>query len=273
MNILGIDIGGSGIKASLVNAETGELVGDRVRLDSPDGFLPDDVIIAVTDLVKQFQHNGPVGIGFPTVVIDGVVMTPPIALSVTEWIGYPIAAKLRETTSCETTVINDADAAGTAEMSFGAGRGAKGVTMVFTIGTGIGSALFLDGRLVPNLELGHLFLPGKKKDAEHQASDRARKGKDLTWEKWGDNLNTYFRHIEHLFSPQLIIIGGGVSRKFEKFAPHIQVRAKMIQAGLLNDAGIIGAAMSVPAISVVPATGRKTRTRKLPTDENGTDKK
>lgn len=261
MNVLGIDIGGSGIKAALVNPDTGEILGERQRVDSPEGFLPDDVINGVAELIKQFDHQGPVGVGFPTVVIDGVVMTPPIALTVTEWVGCPIAARLRELTGLETTVVNDADAAGIAEMSFGAGKGENGAVMVFTLGTGIGSAMFVNGRLVPNFELGHLFLAGKKKDAEFQASDRARKQKDLSWAQWGANLNTYFRHIEHIFSPQLIIIGGGVSKKFEKFAPYIQVRARVVQAGLLNDAGIIGSAMSVPAIVARPGKKGKSKAK------------
>ncbi|MFQ5399016.1 MAG: polyphosphate--glucose phosphotransferase [Anaerolineae bacterium] len=248
MVILGIDIGGTGIKGALVDCETGRLAGERLRLPTPAGFQPDEVIATITELIRHFDYDGPVGAGFPAVVIDGRVMTPPTSLSVKGWEAYPVAERISRAAGRRVTVMNDADVAGLAEMRFGAGRGQMGVVMVFTLGTGIGSVLFVDGVMVPNLELGRLYLRNRRKVVEYQAAERARKEKKLSWKAWGKNLNKYFNHIERIFSPRLIIIGGGVSKKHEKFLPYIHVRAGVVPAALRNKAGIIGAALAaVPA--------------------------
>jgi polyphosphate glucokinase len=245
MNVLGIDIGGSGIKGAVVDTDTGELVTERKRFATPQPSKPEAVVKVVTRLVKHFNYQGPIGVGFPAIVIQGVTMS---AANVDNgWIGFPAAEKLAEATGCPVTIRNDADVAALAEMKFGAGQGVMGSVMVFTLGTGIGSAMFVDGKLVPNLELGHVYLPGKKLDAEYQTADRIRTEQNLSWKKWGKRLNTYFDHIEGLFSPELIIIGGGVSKKHEKFLHHIEVRAKVMPAALRNEAGIVGAALTAVA--------------------------
>lgn len=244
MELLGIDIGGSGIKGAIVNAATGELVTERLRLPSPPTFQPDEVVAVVADLVKQFNYDGPIGVGFPAVVMRGRVMTPPTALAFPGWDDVNLAERISAATGHPTTVGNDADVACLAEMYFGAGKGQTGVVMVFTIGTGIGSALFLDGRIVPNFELGRVFLKDSKKTAEQWTSDRVREENGLSWEEWGGRLNQYFNHIELLFWPDVIIIGGGVSKKHAKFFPYIKVRAKLLPAAFRNEAGIVGAAMA-----------------------------
>jgi polyphosphate glucokinase len=245
MEILGIDIGGSGIKGALVDTETGELASDRLRYDTPQPSAPQAVIAVVQQLVQDLNYTGPIGVGFPAIVIQGVTRS---AANVDDgWINYPAALKISEATSCQTIVRNDADVAALAEVKFGAGKGQMGTVMVFTIGTGIGSALFVDGKLVPNMELGHVYLPGHKKDAEFYATDRIRKEKELGWKRWGRRLNAYFQFMEGLFSPELIIIGGGVSKKHDKFLPYIEVQAKVLPAALRNEAGIVGAALTAVA--------------------------
>jgi len=244
MELLGIDIGGSGIKGAIVNAATGELVTERLRLPSPPSFQPDEVVAVVADLVKQFNYDGPIGVGFPAVVMHGRVMTPPTALAFPGWDDVNLAERIGAATGHPTTVGNDADVACLAEMYFGAGKGQTGVVMVFTIGTGIGSALFLDGRIVPNFELGRVFLQDSKRTAEQWTSDRVREEKGLNWEEWGGRLNQYFNHIELLFWPDVIIVGGGVSKKHARFFPYIKVRAKLLPAAFRNEAGIVGAAMA-----------------------------
>lgn len=242
MGVLGIDIGGSGIKGAMVNTETGDLVTERLRIPTPQPSKPGPVAEIIREIAQHFNYQGPMGVGYPGVVVNGVTLT---AANVhNDWIAYPASASLAEVTGCEVVVKNDADVAGIAEMQYGAGHGVKGVVMIFTLGTGIGSAMFVDRRLVPNLELGHLYLKDEKKDAENQASDRIRRNEKLSWKQWGKRLNTYFNHIELLFSPDLIIIGGGVSKKHERFLPHIHVRARVISARLRNEAGIIGAALA-----------------------------
>ncbi len=244
MELLGIDIGGSGIKGAVVNAATGELVTERLRLPAPPEFQPEAVIAIVAELVNQFNYSGPIGVGFPAVVMRGEVMTPPTALAFPGWAGVNLAERIHAATGQPTTVGNDADVACLAEMYFGAGKGEQGVVMVFTIGTGIGSALFIDGRLVPNFELGRVYLRDSKKTAEQWTSDRVRELDGLGWKEWGARLNAYFQHIELLFWPDVIIVGGGVSKKHEKFFPQIQVRAKLLPAAFRNEAGIVGAAMA-----------------------------
>lgn len=253
MQVLGIDFGGSGIKGALVDMETGNLVTDKIRIPTPDPSTPEAVVAVMSQIVRELNYHGPIGVGFPSVVINGLIMS---AANIDKgWVGYAGQKAIATATGCPVTVLNDADAAGMAEMRFGAGRippqeagspapEANEVVMIFTLGTGIGSAMFVNGRLVPNLELGHLYLPGHNQDAEFYASDRIRQEHDMKWKTWGNRLNTYFQHIESLFSPQLIIIGGGVSKKHEKFLPYLQLRAKVIPAQLRNDAGIVGAALA-----------------------------
>ncbi len=244
MELLGIDIGGSGIKGAIVNAATGELVTERLRLPAPSAFQPDEVVATVAQLVNHFDYEGAIGVGFPAVVMRGTVITPPTALAFPGWADVNLAERISQATGCPTTAGNDADVACLAEMYFGAGKGLGGVVMVFTIGTGIGSALFNNGHIVPNTEMGRLFLRDSKKTAEQWASDRIREEQDLNWKEWGQRLNDYFTHIELLFWPDAIIIGGGVSKKHEKFFPYIKVRARLLPAAFRNEAGIVGAAMA-----------------------------
>ncbi|MEV0620767.1 polyphosphate--glucose phosphotransferase [Nonomuraea sp. NPDC050404] len=233
MNVLGIDIGGSGIKGAPVDTETGELLEERLRVATPEPSAPDAVAEVVASIVTHFDWNGPVGVTFPGVVANGVVKT---AANVDRgWIGVDAAGLFGGA-----TVLNDADAAGLAEARFGHGKGRRGTVLVLTFGTGIGSALFTDGVLVPNTELGHLQFHGK--DAEHRASARAREEHDLSWEEWAERVEAYLRYVEMLFSPSLIVIGGGVSRKAHKFLPHIHLDTPLEPAALENQAGIIGAA-------------------------------
>ncbi|MFN8373997.1 MAG: ROK family protein [Anaerolineae bacterium] len=240
MEILGIDIGGSGIKGAPVNIETGEMLTERHRIPTPHPAHPDAVADVVTRIAHHFEWKGPIGCTFPAVVKDGVMYS---AANVDKsWIGTNGQQLFEEKTECPVVVLNDADAAGIAEMQFGAGRGQMGVVFIITLGTGIGSAIFHKGVLLPNTELGHLELRGK--DAENRASDRIRKEKDLGWNEWADRLNEYFGRLEFLFSPDLFIIGGGVSAKAEKFLSLLETRAQIIPAQLLNDAGIIGAALA-----------------------------
>ncbi|RVX43277.1 polyphosphate glucokinase [Nonomuraea polychroma] len=235
MNVLGIDIGGSGIKGAPVDTEAGRLAEERLRVPTPQPSSPDDVADVVASIVKHFNWIGPVGVTFPGVVMDGVVLS---AANVDRsWIGMDAAGLFGGA-----SVVNDADAAGVAEMTFGRGREQRGTVLVLTFGTGIGSALFTDGTLVRNTELGHLQLHGK--DAEHRASDRARQEHDLSWEKWAERVQEYLEHVEMLFSPSLIVIGGGASKKAEKFLPHITLRTPVVPAALQNEAGIIGAALA-----------------------------
>ncbi|MER5426431.1 polyphosphate--glucose phosphotransferase [Streptosporangium roseum] len=240
MEALGIDIGGSGIKGAPVDVVKGELTRERLRIPTPVPATPKAVAAVVAQIVEHFAWNGPVGVTFPGVVTDGI--TRSAANVDAAWIGEDARALFAKATGLPVVVLNDADAAGTAEMAIGAGRGKTGVVLVLTFGTGIGSALFVDGRLVPNTELGHLEIRGK--DAEKRASDHAREDHELSWEKWAGRVEEYLQHVEALFSPSLIIIGGGVSKKSEKFLPKVRVQTTVVPATLQNEAGIVGAAMA-----------------------------
>ena len=242
MEILGIDIGGSGIKGALVDTEAGEFTTDRLRIETPQPSKPQPVIEVVAQIVDHFDYKGPIGVGFPAIVVQGVTRS---AANVDDgWINFHAAKAMAKATGCEVVVRNDADVAAVAEMKFGAGKGQMGTVMIFTLGTGIGSAMFVDGKLVPNTELGHVYLPNHKYDVEEYATDRIRQEKSLGWKAWGKRLNKYFQFIDGLFSPDLIIIGGGVSKKHEKFMPYIDVKAKVVPAALRNKAGIVGAALT-----------------------------
>ncbi|WP_242889799.1 polyphosphate--glucose phosphotransferase [Actinomadura litoris] len=239
--MLGIDIGGSGIKGAPVDLSDGTFTRDRYRIDTPRPSAPEPVAEVVGEIVRHFSWDGPVGVTFPGVVIDGVTLS---AANVSKhWIGQDARSLFAKATGCPVTLLNDADAAGIAEMRLGSGKGRTGTVVLLTLGTGIGSAVFTDGVLVPNTEFGHLQLHGK--DAEARASAKAREEHGLGWEKWAKRLGEYMAHLEALISPSLIIVGGGVSRKSEHFIPLIKgVRAPIVPATLVNNAGIVGAAMA-----------------------------
>ncbi|MFF6773584.1 polyphosphate--glucose phosphotransferase [Streptomyces sp. NPDC012637] len=243
MNVFGVDIGGSGIKGAPVDLERGDLAEPRHKVLTPQPATPDGVAGCVVEVVRNFGWTGPVGVTFPGVVTGSTIRT---AANVDKgWIGVDAGRMLGERLGgLPVTVLNDADAAGVAEMTFGAGRGRKGTVILLTLGTGIGSAVFVDGKLLPNTELGHLELKGH--DAEKRASSKAREDEELSWEHWATRrLQKYLAHVEMLFSPELFIIGGGVSRKADKFLPLIEgIRAEIVPAQLQNNAGIVGAAMA-----------------------------
>jgi polyphosphate glucokinase len=239
--VLGIDIGGSGIKGAPVDLATGKLMAERVKLATPRPAEPDAVADVVGQLVREFSWTGPAGITFPGVVTDGTTRTA--ANLDKAWIGLNARELFAQATGLAVTVLNDADAAGLAEMKFGAGAGQRGTVLMLTLGTGIGSALFTDGTLVPNTEFGHIEIRGK--DAEKRASEHAREAEDLSWGKWAGRVDEYLLHMEALLSPALIIIGGGISKKSDKFFPRLTgLRARLEAAALLNDAGVVGAAMA-----------------------------
>ena len=241
MSVFGVDIGGSGIKGAPVDLARGELAQERYKVLTPHPSEPKAVAAAVKEVVGHFGWSGPVGVTFPGVVTNGVTRTA--ANMHKDWIDLDAAKLLGDTLGLPVTVVNDADAAGMAEASFGAAHGRGGTVIVLTLGTGIGSALVADGRLLPNSELGHLELNGH--DAERKASSKAKEDEDLSWKHWAHRLSKYLAHVEMLFSPGLFVLGGGVSRKADKFLPLIEgVRADIVPAQLQNQAGIVGAAMA-----------------------------
>jgi len=244
MQVLGIDIGGSGIKGALVDTSSGKLVSDRIRIETPASFEIDAVTKTIGILINEFDYEGPVGIGFPAAVANGIVLTAPTAHHVAGWVNQSVNERFSEATGCHVMVLNDADAAGLAEMRFGAGRGVDGVVITVTLGTGVGGGLFMDGKLVPNLEVGKLFLESHDDVVEQYMAGRIKKDHGLKWYEYGERLNEFCLHIEHVFSPQLIIIGGGVSKKHKKFLTEDQLkRTRIVPAKLRNQAGIAGAAM------------------------------
>jgi polyphosphate glucokinase len=243
MEMLGIDIGGSGIKGAMVDTVRGVFASERYHVETPSSLLPDDVMEAVSGVIQQFApYEGPVGIGFPSIVLDGAPQSPFTAHHVPGWIGYPVVRLLSERLGRKVIMLNDADAAGMAEMRFGNGRGEKGVVIVLTLGTGIGSALFVDGRLVPNTELGALYLCNHAQVAEQYAAARIREENKMDWEGYAARLDEYLHHVTHLFSPRLIILGGGISKDHDRFVPQLTPETRVIPAALRNRAGIIGAA-------------------------------
>jgi polyphosphate glucokinase len=237
---MGVDIGGTGIKGAPVDIEKGELAGERYRILTPQPATPTAVAGVVGEVVEHFGWKGPVGAAFPAVVKNGVMLT---AANVDQtWIGANGAELFAKQLGVPVTVLNDADAAGLAEVRFGAGRGRKGVVIVVTLGTGIGTGMFLDGNLVPNSELGHIEIGGK--DAETVAADSVRERKQLKWKDYAVRVERYLQELDALLWPDLIIIGGGASKKAEKFLPLINVRVEVVPAQLQNEAGIIGAALA-----------------------------
>lgn len=240
MKVLGIDIGGSAIKGALVDTETGKIITERVRIKTPEGARPEPMIEIIADIARKHEWQGPIGCGYPGVVRHGTTLS---AANVSKkWVGFDAAGRIAEATGSPVCVVNDADAAGLAEMRFGAGRGRKGVVIMVTIGTGLGTAFFSDGYLLPNAEMGHIEIGGK--DAESQASDAARKREKLSWKQWGKRFNRYLNTLHFLFTPDLFILGGGTSNKYDKFSQYINVPAEVVTAQMLNDAGIVGAALA-----------------------------
>ena len=241
----GIDIGGSGIKAALVDVGTGELIGRRIRVKTPQPSTPGRCIKVIQELIttlageSKVEPTVPAGVGIPAVAIGGVVQTA--ANIHHDWIRFAAGDAIGEALKRPTKIINDADAAGLAEMQFGAGRGHQGTVLIITLGTGIGSALFLDGKLLPNAELGHIEIRGK--DAETRASANARIRRKLSWNKWAAELDEYLHRIDALLWPDLIIIGGGISKEAGRYLPRLTVRPPVVPAQLQNEAGIVGAAM------------------------------
>ncbi len=243
----GIDIGGSGIKGAPVDLETGQLAADRLRIDTPQPATPKAIARVAKQILDHFSWRASVGCTFPAVVRRGVTMT---AANVDDgWIELDADALLEGITARPVHLLNDADAAGLAEMRYGAGRGVSGVVIMLTLGTGIGSAIFGDGRLLPNTEFGHLEIRGKA--AERRASDRVRKDKGLSWDKWAARLEEYLRTMEDLLWPDLFIIGGGVSKHHHAFLPLIRTRTQIVPAALRNEAGIVGAALEAVRIKAV----------------------
>ena len=235
----GIDIGGSGIKGAPVDLDAGEFDAERIRIETPDKSTPANVIDIVLDVVSAFDWKAPFGCTFPGIVHHGVIRS---AANVDKsWIGVDLAAELGTRTGRRVVVVNDADAAGVAECRYGAAAGVDGVVIVTTLGTGIGSAVFHDGVLLPNTEFGHLELDGKETEKRAAASIREQKG--LSWEEWAGRLQRFYTHLEFIFSPDLFVVGGGVSKKADKFIPLLKLGTPIVPAGLLNDAGIIGAAL------------------------------
>jgi polyphosphate glucokinase len=252
MHALGIDIGGTGIKGAPVDVATGQLLAPRQKIDTPQPSLPDAVAGVVKELTTSFGWSGPMGITFPGVVIDGVTTTA--ANLDKAWIGVDAASLFGKATGNQVRVLNDADAAGVAEMTFGAGVGERGTVLMLTFGTGIGSALFTEGVLVPNTEFGNIEI--RCRDAESRASEHAKELHDLSWGKWAGRVEEYLEHMERLLSPHLIIVGGGISKESEKWVPRLTgIRARIVPAALLNDAGIVGAAMATASSAAADAAG------------------
>lgn len=241
MEILGIDIGGSGIKGAPVDIKDGKLLSDRFRIATPNPATPEAVAHSLSKITKHFNWSGQIGCGFPAVIHGGKVLTASNIAK--DWLGINVVDLFQKVTNCETHVLNDADAAGLAEMEFGSGRNHEGVVVIITVGTGLGTALFTHRKLLPNTEFGHLLLDGII--AEHYASDGVRKKLDLSWKKWTKRFNKYLAEIERLIWPDLIIIGGGVSKKQDKFFQYLNCGIEITTAQLRNDAGIIGAALSI----------------------------
>jgi polyphosphate glucokinase len=240
MKVLGIDVGGSGIKGAPVDTKTGELLEARHRIPTPEGAKPKAVAGVVAEVAAHFHWDGPIGCGFPAAVQHGIARTA--ANIDVSWIGTDIASLFTRKSGCPVHAINDADAAGLAEMAFGAGKGRDGVVLIVTIGTGLGTCLFTDGVLLPNTELGHIEIACG--DAELMASDAARQRDRLSWKEWAKRFNTYLNALEKLVWPDLIILGGGASKKHDRFFPYLTVQAEVVPAATLNEAGIIGAALA-----------------------------
>lgn len=245
---IGVDVGGSGIKAAAVDVMTGELVTERVRMKTPRGGEPGAVIERIVELVGGLGGEGTVGVGLPAVIVNGIVMTA--AHLDPAWVGTHAEERLEAAVGRPVVVLNDADAAGVAEMGHGACADVRGVVLMLTLGTGIGSALFVDGRLVPNTEFGHIEIRGKEGEARAAASVRDRKG--LGWEEWTDRLNEYLDRIDRLVWPDLVVLGGGVTKDADQWLHLLKARPRLAVATLRNNAGIVGAAMRAREHETIP---------------------
>jgi len=241
---IGVDVGGSGIKAGAVDTESGQLLSPRLRVATPNPSTPDAVVRSIVRLVKKagagLDPRTPVGVGVPCVVLNGVTMTA--ANIDPAWVRFEAESALTRALKRPVYVLNDADAAGLAEMRFGAGKGKNGVVLILTLGTGVGSALFVDGRLVPNTELGHMEIRGR--DAERRSAAAARTRRGLSWKAWATDLDEHLDAIDRILWPSLLILGGGVSKRDERFIPRLTTRPPVVAATLENDAGIVGAALA-----------------------------
>ena len=238
---LGIDIGGSGIKGAIVNVDTGELLSERIRLETPAPATPEQMAKTVQELVHTLQWEGPIGCGFPAIIQHGIALSA--ANIDNSWINIAVNNVFGKATGNPVYALNDADAAGLAAVRFGLAKDKKGIVLLVTIGTGIGSALFLDGKLIPNTEFGHLYLRNQKEVAEKYASNQTRKLKALSWKQWGKRLNNYLQHMERLLSPDMIILSGGLSKNFGEYVTSLQTRTPVQPSIMLNNAGIVGAAV------------------------------
>lgn len=237
--LLGVDVGGTGIKAALINTKKGTLETEKYRVLTPKPSTPEAVAKVISRMIKRFEYRGPVGVGFPAIIHHGVAKSA--ANIDKKWINTNIEKLLKEVTGNPFYVANDADVAGLAEVRFGKAKGEMGTVIVLTIGTGIGSGMFLDGTLVPNTEFGHLLF--KESIYEHYVSNSARKKNDLSWDSWGRRFNKYLIHLEKLFSPDMFVLGGGASKKFDRFQHLLTVDTKVVPAAYQNDAGVLGAAL------------------------------
>jgi polyphosphate glucokinase len=237
---IGIDVGGTGIKGAVVNTSDGVMVSDRARIPTPQPAVPDGVVGVIKSVVDSLELEGPVGVGFPAVVVDGMVLT---ANNIDDgWIGVNVHDLLSEALSREVVIVNDADAAALAEVRFGSAQGLGGKILVLTFGTGIGSGLIVDGRLVPNLELGQLQYDGVR-PAELNFSARGREERGLSWEKWGDEISGFIELVHRVINPDLVILGGGAAKEWDNFAHRIPEHLGVVRADLSNNAGIVGAAL------------------------------
>ncbi|MBK7869954.1 MAG: ROK family protein [Saprospiraceae bacterium] len=239
--ILGVDVGASGIKGAIIDINTGELVSERLRFPTPDPSTPGEVAKVFAALTGQLNWTGAIGCGFPSIVKNGVACT---AANIDKsWVGTDAAALFSQVTGDEAFVINDADAAGLAEMRFGEGKGKMGTVLMITIGSGLGTGLFVDGKIVPNSEFGHIYLKGHHKVAELYASNNAKEREELSWEAWAVRFNEYLLHLDRLISPDLFILGGGTSKYFDSYKQYFTVSVPIVPARLLNSAGMVGAAV------------------------------
>lgn len=241
MELLGIDIGGTGIKGALVNAETGEMLTERFRIPTPPSRKPEEMAEVIKKIVDHFNYSGPVGCGFPTIVKNGVCISSGNLDK--SWVGVNIDELFTSVTGHEFTVLNDADAAGYASMNYGVGKGIEGLVIMITIGTGLGSGAFFNGQLIPNFELGQIPYKEYKK-IELWAAASVKEREKLSFEKWGKRFNKFLRLVETIVSPDLIILGGGTSKKWKEFKHLIDIETEVVKADLMNHAGIIGAAVA-----------------------------
>ncbi|WP_373517081.1 polyphosphate--glucose phosphotransferase [Pricia sp.] len=247
MEVLGIDVGGSGMKGGIVNTETGEMISERHRIPTPESRKPEEMAEVIAEIVKHFDYKGKVGCGFPTVIKKGVCKSPGNLDE--SWLGVNIEELFEEKTGLDFTVVNDADIAGYASMEYGVGKGVEGLVVMITIGTGLGSGAFYNGKLIPNFELGQI--PYKKyKKIELWAAASAKEREGLSYKKWGKRFNKFLKYVDLIIAPDLILLGGGTSKDFDEFKKYITIETPVIPAELENHAGIIGAAAA--AVHSIP---------------------